>query len=133
MIVSGENVVKFVSEKTNATFKECAAIGIEKDGAIIAGVVFDEWNGANANITVASDGSRKWLNRHFLLAVFDYAFNVLKAKRLTALIAEFNKDSMRFCRHIGFTPEATLTDAHPSGDLYVYRLMRDECKWRNHV
>jgi len=130
MIVSGPRVVDWVAKRLKATYNMPQGIGLEKRGEIVAGVVFDEFNGANINIAVASDGSRRWLNRKFLWAVFDYAFIVCGAKRITALIAESNADSQRFCTHIGFTYEATLEDAHIDGDILIFRLFRRDCRWR---
>ena len=129
-IVSGPSIVEWVAQRLKATYNAPQGIGLVKDGEIVAGVVFDEYNGANINIAVASDGSRKWLNRSFLWAVFDYAFAVCKVKRVTALIAETNEASQRFCQHVGFTHEATLEDAHVDGDILIYRLFRHECRWR---
>ena len=130
MIVSGPHVVEWVAKRLKATYNQPQGIGLDKDGHLVAGVVFDEFNGANINIAVASDGSRKWLTRSFLWAVFDYAFHVCKVKRVTALIAETNEESQRFCSHVGFTHEATLKDAHVDGDILIYRLFREACKWR---
>ena len=42
------------------------AVGLEKHGRLIAGVIFEDYNGANINVHVASDGSKNWLNREFL-------------------------------------------------------------------
>ena len=130
LIVSGPRVVEWVSGKLAATYNRPTGIGIEKNGELIAGVVFDEYNRANVNISVASDGSRRWLNRSFLWAVFDYAFKVCKVRRVTALIASDNHQSINFCRAVGFSHEATLKDAHVNGDILIYRMFRDECKWR---
>ena len=59
------------------------------------------------------------------------AFNQAKVKRLTGLVGEKNTDSQRFNKNLGFTIEARLKDAHPDGDLLIYRMFRDECRFLN--
>ena len=105
------------------------AVGLEKHGRLIAGVIFEDYNGANINIHVASDGSKNWLNREFLWFSFYYPFVQLKVKRVTALVASTNDACNRFVKNLGFELEATLKDAHPSGDILVHRITPDKCRW----
>lgn len=132
-IVVGFPVVEWVAKKTNefGNFGAAIGFGIESDGELIAGVVFNEYNGANMNIHVASDGSKRWMTKELLWMVFDYAFNQAKVKRLTGLVGEKNLDSQRFNKNLGFTVEARLAGAHPDGDMLVYRLWRHECRFLN--
>jgi RimJ/RimL family protein N-acetyltransferase len=132
-IVIGNEVVQWVAKRTGEFGNYGAAVGfgIEDDRELIAGVVFNEYNGANINMHVASDGSRKWMTREFLWMVFDYAFNQAKIKRITGLVGEGNTEAQLFDEHIGFSLETTLSDAHPSGDLLVYVMRREQCRWLN--
>lgn len=118
-------------ERTNGTYEPTCSqsIGLERDGELVAGVVFDQFNGAQVCMHVASDGSKKWLNRHFLWFCFHFAFEQLKVKRVTGLVAASNTDALRFDEHLGFVREATLADAAPDGDLIVLRMFKHECKW----
>lgn len=131
MIVIGPQVVEWVAKRTNefGNFGAAVGIGWEKDGRLVAGVAYNDFNGANMLMHVASDGSRQWLNREFLWAAFDYPFNQAKVKRVTGLVGEGNKEARRFDEHLGFVLEARLKDAHPTGDLLVYKMHREGCKW----
>lgn len=131
VIVTGSEVGEWVCARTKGTWEPgCAqAVGWSRDGVIVAGVVFDQWNGAQVCMHVASDGSRKWLNREFLSLCFHYAFEQLKVKRITGLVAASNTQALRFDEHLGFVREATLADAAPDGDLIVLRMYKHECKW----
>ena len=53
------------------------------------------------------------------------------ARRLTGLVASDNHAARRFDEHIGFKLEATLVDACPTGDLLVYAMRREDCRWLN--
>lgn len=124
-----DRVAQYVGEKVSASgFANYTGIGLEQDGKLIAGVLFDYYNGASMNAHIAGEG-KTWLNRRFLHFIFWYPFEQLKIKRLTVLIPRSNSDSLRFVRHLGFELEATLKDAAPDGDVLLFRMFREQCKW----
>ncbi|MFZ6813528.1 GNAT family N-acetyltransferase [Undibacterium sp. Rencai35W] len=97
-------------------------------GEIVCGVVFEDYNRASACIHVAGIG-KYWLSRTFLYAVFDYAFNQLKLKRLTGLVAQGNDAAYNFDLHLGFKLEHVLKDAHPNGDIYLLVMRPEDCRY----
>jgi len=131
MIVTGDKVVEWVAKRTNefGNFGASVGIGIEKDGELIGGVVYNEFNGVNINVHVASDMSRKWLTREFLWFVFYYAFEQCKVNRVTALIDEGNAHALQFNLKLGFTEDARIHGASPSGDLVILGMFKKDCRW----
>jgi len=131
MIVVGKGVVDWVAKQTNeyGNFGTDVGIGWERHGKIVAGVAYANWNGVNVECHIASDGSRRWLTKQYLWTIFDYPFNQLGAKRITVCVGSGNADSTRFVKHLGFTIEATLKDAHPTGDIHIYRMDRQDCRF----
>lgn len=131
MIVVGKGVVEWVAHRTNeyGNFGTDVGIGWQKHGKIVAGVAYANWNGKNVETHIASDGSRNWLTRQYLYTILDYPYNQLGAKRITACIGEGNKASRKFVEHLGFSLEARLEKAHPTGDLLIYRMFANECKY----
>lgn len=127
-IVYDDSVSQWVGERLETKFSHCRAIGYEREGKLIAGVVYDEFNGANVNMHVAAEGTN-WLARNYLRAVFGYPFNQLKVKRVTGLVASTNQRALDFDLHLGFTVEAVLKDAHPDGDLIVLVMRPESCRW----
>lgn len=103
--------------------------GVTSGNELIGGAVFDSWNGASIHLHVAGDAEQNWISRAFLAIVFDYPFNQLQVKKIICLIGEGNVASRRFCGHIGFKLEATLSEAHPDGMLLVYTMTREQCRW----
>lgn len=130
-LVVGKGVVEWVAAKTNefGNFGTDVGIGWLKDRQIVAGVAYANWNGPNVECHIASDGSKKWLSRQFLWAIFDYPFNQLGCNRITACVGEQNSQSRNFVVRLGLTLETTLEAAHPSGDLYIYRMWKKDCAW----
>ena len=131
MIVIGKGVVRWVANKTNeyGDFGTDVGIGWEKNGELVGGVAYANWNGVNVEAHTASDGSKRWLTRQYLWTIFDYPFNQLQCNRITLCIGEGNKDSRRFAEHLGFELEAVLKDAHPSGHLLIFRMFKKDCRW----
>jgi len=110
--------------------KQQKGICLMKGDEVIAAAVYDEYNGQNIFVHLAGKPGRKWLNREFLKWGFDYPFNQLGVKRLTAWVHADNLESVRFVEHIGFRREATLEKAGPGGvDVYIFVMFREECRY----
>jgi RimJ/RimL family protein N-acetyltransferase len=103
-------------------------IGLADGDNLIAGVKYDGFNGANINMHVAAEG-KSWLTREFLWFTFYYPFVQLGCKRITALVDATNITAIQFDEHLGFEFEAALKDGHPNGDLLVYRMLKQDCRW----
>lgn len=137
-LITGSHVVSWVASRTgeHGNYGAAVGIGVEENGAIRAGVVFSDWNGVNICMHVASDGSRNWMTRELLFECFRYAFETAGCRRITGLVGEGNKAAIDFDKHIGFSEEARLKGAHPDGDLIVFVMRKDDCRWlrrRDHV
>lgn len=104
------------------------AIGRLRDGKIVGGILYEDFNGANIMCHIAGEG-RQWLNREFLWAIFHYPFEYLGASRMTAPVASVNQACRRFVEHLGFTQECVMEGAHPQGDIIIYRLKAEDCRW----
>lgn len=131
MLTIGKHVVDWVAKQTNefGNFGTDIGIGWMKDGQIVAGVAYANWNGVNVECHIASDRSRRWLTRQYLWTIFDYPFNQLGVKRITVCVGEGNRDSARFVEHLGFKIESRLESAHPTGALLIFRMFRSECPY----
>jgi RimJ/RimL family protein N-acetyltransferase len=126
-----ERVMRYVAARVDAeTFKDYAAIGLEQDGELIAGVVFDGKTGANIAMHVASNGTRHWMTPAYMAACFRYAFVHEKCNRITGLVRADNVDAQRFDEHLGFKREGQLRAACTDGtDLIIYGMLKEECRY----
>ena len=130
-LIIGKEVVGWVARRTNefGGFGTDIGIGWMRGGLIVAGVAYADWNGPNVVCHIASDGTRRWATREYLWTIFDYPFNQLNVKRITVCVGEGNSDSRRFVQHLGFGLESTLLKAHPTGDLLIYSMFKEQCQW----
>jgi len=130
VLVVGPEVVQWVATRTNefGNFGAAVGIGWARNGELVAGVVFNEWNGANINGHIAATG-RHAFTRDFLWAMGHYPFVQLGVKRVTGLVAEGNLAARRFNEHLGYQLETRLAGAHPTGDLLIYVMWPENYKW----
>ena len=105
-------------------------LGLIKDEEMIAGVLFDDYNGSNMWMHVAAMPGRRWMTRDFLYATFAYPFLQLNLKRLSGWVEADNLDARRFDEHIGFKQEAVLKQAGRNGvDVIVYSMFKEDCRF----
>jgi hypothetical protein len=108
-----------------------SVIGLWEDGVgPIAGCLYEGHNGASIIGHLGGLG-RKWMNREYLWFCYHYPFEVLKVNKIIGLVESDNLQARKLDEHMGFTLEATLKDAAPKGDLLIYTMTKDQCKWLN--
>lgn len=130
MIVQGQGVIDWVS-KINETFFASNAVGIGQliDDELVAGVVYDNYNGNNivGAITVAKPPTKG-----FWWAIFHYAFEDLGCKRITAYVESDNEKSLHLLKRLGFEVECTMKDAGAGGgDIVLHRMVKQDCRMLN--
>lgn len=128
-----EVIAKFVAVVNHApewTFENYSALGLlDDDGALVAGVLYNHYHPPSIMMHVGAVEGRMWLTREFLHAAFDYPFNQLKCKRVTALVPKKNRAARQFDEHLGFKLEGCMRQALADDDMLVYGMLRSECKY----
>ncbi|MCR4339344.1 MAG: GNAT family N-acetyltransferase [Gemmatimonadaceae bacterium] len=109
-------------------FGPCETFGFA-DRKLAAVAVFNNFRAFDAQLTFVSDDPR-WATRGNIRAVFWYAFEQLKLRRLTCITAKGNKRARKLCEGMGFRREGT----HPRGvdgrkTAISYGLLPEHCKW----
>ncbi len=132
IIVREDHIVgPWVCERTGGTYVpgDSSTMGLaDAHGNLVGGVLFDHYNGRSIAMHVAGDG-RRWLNREFIRACFDYVFNQLGVHKVIGMVPSWNKGALRFDFKLGFEKEAVIEDAVPGGDLIILSMTRDQCRW----
>lgn len=123
-------VLSWMQQKVDAPrFFEPKAIGWERGGQIVCGVVFEQWSGPNIFMHVAIEDGAVVTRRSLKLA-FAYPFTHLNCSRITGLVRADNLKAQRFDEHLGFRLEGRLRSAATDGtDMLVYGMLRNECRW----
>jgi RimJ/RimL family protein N-acetyltransferase len=116
--------------KNAEAFKPCKAIGLEKNGRLIAGVVYNKYEpGLLIEMSIASV-DKSWATRHNLKALFAYPFTQLNLGRVQALCSADNEGVQMFLKRLGFIHEGTHPCAyHDGGDAMSFGILKHQCKW----
>jgi hypothetical protein len=126
-----QSIGHWVVEKSGGRCLDGAtAIGIEKDGVLQVGIMYESFMGAGGSVIMHSRcDNPKACTREFYHAIFDYPFNQLKVKRCTVFVNENNKHAIDINERLGFIREAELKGYFPDGDAIIFKMTRQDCKW----
>lgn len=106
------------------------AIGLERDGELIGGVIYTGYSKHNIFMHVAGTEGVNWVTKRYVKAAFAYPFNVLNCDRITGWVEASNTKARRFDEHLGFKQEAVLEGAATDGgDVILYRMWKHECRF----
>lgn len=129
IVFESERVGRWVCAQLGGTYDAgSVAIGLEQGGELIAGVLYDHYNGKSICMHVAAAEGARWLTKDFLWVCFDYPFNQAKVSKILGLVDSTNLPARKFDEHIGFELEATVKDASRYGDLLIYSMTRQQCR-----
>lgn len=105
-------------------------IGLERDGEMVAGVIYEGFNGTNIWMHVAAQPGKRWLTRGYLKACFAYPFVQCNVARISGYVNASNTQARRFDEHLGFEEEARLQGAAADGgDVIIYVMRRGTCRY----
>lgn len=99
-------VAKKVGEPIHAPYTALGFSRNEQPSIIVGGVVYNDYNGFNIEITCAME--KGVVCAAILDAVFSYAFETLNCLRVTARTKRSNKAICRMAQRLGFNYEASL-------------------------
>lgn len=108
---------------------ECKWITQLQDGIPVAVVVYSRFTPFNCEMSIATDGSKKWATRTFLRACCDYPFNQLKMRRVTAIVKVGNVASLKTVQALGYIKEAHLSAWFGDIDGIMFVGKKENCKW----
>lgn len=127
MIRTGHDVARWVIKRLKGSYQEGAeGIGLARDGRLVAGVCYENWNGRSIMCHIVVDGR---MTPEYLYAIFHYPFEYLGLDKIYCPIVQTNSESIRLVKKMNFVCEATLTDAHPDGDICLFSLERQNCRF----
>lgn len=109
---------------------DARCIGLERDGALVAGAMYEGFNGRNVWVHLAGLAGGRWMTRTFLKAGFAYPFLVCGVDRLSGYVNASNRQVRRLNEHLGYEVEAVLRGAAPDGgDVLIYVMWKRNCRY----
>lgn len=131
LVLDSPRVFDFVNTLTPLTLSEgMVGVGLERDGLLVAGVMYEGVNDHNAWMHVAALPGSRWLTKAYLRFCFAYPFNLCGVSAVRGYVEASNLAARRFDEHLGFRQEAVLDGAaRDGGDVLIYRMKRSECRY----
>lgn len=125
MIVSDERVAQFVSHRLGVGLcPPYSTIGIERNGRIVAGAVFNQFEGPDVAVSIAGTG---W-SREFMRQVGRYVYDTLGCERMT-VTTEFPQVAS-YAERLGGKREGLLRNHFGAGrDGIIVGILRDEYRF----
>jgi len=104
---------------------------LERDLEIQSVVLYNQYvPGASIDLSIASVPGKRWMTPSFLRATFRYPFLELGVRRVGALVASDNAESLRLTRHAGFVQEGVAREAWAPGvDIVCFGMLKSECRF----
>ena len=102
------------------------AIGLKRNGELVAGVIYENWNHKSIWCHIAIEGR---LTPEYLAAIFDYPFNTCQVEKIIVPVGSENEESLRLVKKMGFAEEARVKDGMADGDLILFTLAKKDCKY----
>ena len=108
LVVGHDDVVaRFVASlipfEPGLDFGDCTALGVDNDGMLVGGFVFNNWSREAGVIELSFAGiDRRWLSRPILYVVFSYAFDQLGCQMVCSRTPARLKRAARIARAYGF-------------------------------
>lgn len=102
------------------------AIGLERHGRLVAGIIYEDWNRTSVVCHIAIRGR---ITPEWLFAISEYAYIALGVHKIIAPCYTDNVRAMRILPKMGFIEEGRLKDAQPNGDVILFTMTKEQCKY----
>lgn len=127
-IISDHLAGHWTAEKIEGGYFEARSrsIGLKRNGEFVAGVIYENWNRQSITCHIAIFGR---LTPRYLAVIFDYPFVVCDVKKIIVPVDATNLKSVILVENMGFKEEARIKDGMANGDLILYTLAKENCKY----
>lgn len=105
------------------------ALGLIRSDRLVAGVIYNFSDGGNVCMHVGAIDGSHWMTPGFLIAAFDYPFNQLQKRRVTAMMRKRAKKARAFIENLGFAYEGKCAHYFHDDDLILYGMLRANCRF----
>ena len=127
-LITDHSAGHWTAEQTKGKYFEAnsQSIGLKQNGEFVAGVIYENWNRRTITCHIAISGR---LTPRYLAVIFDYPFNVCDVKKIIVPVDSTNSKSVNLVEKMGFIEEARIKDGMADGDMILYTLAKNDCKY----
>lgn len=129
LVLDGERVARWVAARCDVGQFQApyTAFGwADEGGEIVGGCVWNNWNGANVELSLAGRGA---VTRQAFRDMAEYAFRQIGVRRITMHTKARNHRLIDQAKRNGFAVEGYRKHFFPDDDAAALVLLRDHCRW----
>ncbi len=105
-------------------------IGLERDGELVAGIIYEGYNFQSIWAHIAAEPGSQWLNKEYLHFCCRYPFETCGVKMILGYMDAANGQALRFAKHLGFKEETRITEAATNGgDILILKMRQADCRY----
>jgi hypothetical protein len=105
-------------------------IGLERDGEMVAGIIYEGYNFQSIWAHIAAVPGSNWLNKEYLRFCCRYPYETCKVRMVLGYMDARNAQALRFAKHLGFKEETRITEAATDGgDIVILKMRREDCRY----
>ena len=102
----------------------------DNDNERLIGVVgYDGWSETKVEIHSAGEPGTYWLTKELLCEAFTFPFIGLDKKVIISRVSTGNPAAVKMNKGLGFTQQCCIRDGADDGDLLIFAMHKDECRW----
>lgn len=99
----------------------------DQDGKIIAAIVYDNWDDWGVEVTIATDGTKRWATRDYLAKGYSYPLETCGKLRMTMVTAMSNTAAINMHKALNHPVEGVLRDWFgPGQDALIYGFTKQD-------
>ena len=100
---------------------------VTRNEEFLGGVIYTGYTGTMVSVHIAGVGN--WASPELLWVGFDYPFMQLQVRKIVCTVGAANERSRSIIERIGFRMEHAIMDGTPHGPLYLYSMLREDCRY----
>lgn len=114
----------------NFSPESCRWVAGLADGCVVFVVVYSRFSARNCELTIATDGTRRWATRQSLREIFGLPFLLWGLRRVTFVVRADNVPSLDMLVRLGAKKEGVIEAAF-DGDVdgVVFGMLKERCRW----
>lgn len=125
-------LLQWANERLGVRFEEgsCRWVAGLANGSVVFTVVYSRFSLRNCELTLATDGTKRWATKRTLREIFRTPFKVWGFRRVTFVVRADNHASLDMLERLGAVWEGRVRLAF-EGDVdgVIFGMLKEECRW----
>lgn len=101
---------------------------VDRDNKLLGGAIYYDFTQKSISMHIAGFAPG-WISKSLLWVTFHYSFRQLGCSSVFCQIRSSNQKVIDLAKKVGFNQEVVISDVFPDGDLIIFRMRAESCRW----